>query len=65
MRKNMALRLSGFLFLLMAVLHALRLYYKVEIVVSGHPLSMRVSLVGVIITLLLSIWMFAASRARK
>ncbi len=63
MNKNIALIVSGLLFLFIAIVHLVRLYLQVEIVVSGHILPMQASIYGFVITLALSIWMFAASRS--
>ena len=56
-----ALVVAGLIFGLIALMHLLRLIYKVEITVSGKPLPMQVSLIGFIISLLLSVWMFMVS----
>ncbi len=65
MKKNSALIVSGFLFLLVAIAHLLRFILHIEITVSGHMIPMQVSLFGFVITFALSIWMFAASKAKN
>jgi type VI protein secretion system component VasK len=60
--KNMALKVSGFIFLMVAIMHLLRLFLKVQVHVGSHHVRLLVSLVGFVVALLLAIWMFAASK---
>lgn len=62
MNQKTALIVSGCIFAAVALAHLLRLLLKIEILVSGALLPMGVSVVGLVIALVLSIWMFAASR---
>jgi uncharacterized membrane protein YecN with MAPEG domain len=60
--KTCALWVAGIIFLIVAIMHLLRLILKVEITISGHALPMSASYWGIGIALLLSIWMFKAAR---
>jgi len=60
--KNLALIVGGFLFALVTIAHLLRLYFGIEIMAANYVVPMMVSSVGAIITGLLAIWMFVASR---
>ena len=57
-----ALRVAGCVFLLVGVLHALRVLCKAEITVNEFAVPTSWSTAGLIAAFLLSIWMFAASR---
>ncbi len=54
-----ALITAGIIFAIIALIHVLRLIYKIEIVVAGKRIPSWVSVIGFVIPLLLSIWMFA------
>ena len=58
----MALRVAGLIFLFVAIMHLLRLLYKVDVFVGGTSVRLSVSLVGFVIALFLAMWMFAASK---
>lgn len=60
MNKDRALFVAGIVFALVAIIHLLRYFYKVEILVGGHIISMEVSLIGFAVAALLSVWMFKA-----
>jgi hypothetical protein len=60
MNKNIALKVSGIVFAIVALAHLIRIYYHSHIVVSGYTIPMEVSYIGFIIALVLSIWMFIA-----
>lgn len=62
MNKNNALVVAGIVFGVVSLMHLLRLYFKWEITFSGHILPMWVSVIGFIITMILSIWMFKARK---
>jgi hypothetical protein len=56
---------AGIVFWLVALVHILRLNYHWEVVIAGYNIPMYWSIVGLIVTVLLGIWMFvAASRTR-
>ena len=61
-RKNLPLIVAGCLFALVAITHLLRLYFGIEIMAANYVVPMMVSSVGAIVTGLLAIWMFVASR---
>lgn len=56
-----ALMVAGIMFALVAVLHLLRLIYKIEVTIGSKPIPMRISVIGLIVALTLSIWMFAVA----
>ena len=60
--KNMALRVAGVVFLLVAIMHLLRLLLKVQVSVGDINVRLSLSLVGFVAALLLAIWMFSASK---
>ena len=60
--KDMALKVSGIIFLIVAILHLARLLCKVEVTVAGTPVRLVASLVGFVAAFLLAIWMFTASK---
>jgi hypothetical protein len=64
MRKT-ALITSGVVFGLLAISHAVRWLFPVEILVDGNVLPFITSLSSGIILTLLSIWMFIAARNKK
>jgi hypothetical protein len=50
-------------FILVALVHLLRLFYHWEVVVAGQVIPMSASTVGMVVTFILALWMFlAASR---
>ncbi|WED42382.1 hypothetical protein [Legionella cardiaca] len=62
MRQRLPLVFSGIIFILFALLHVLRLIFRWEIVIAGHTIPMSVSIVALVVAILLSLWMFAASK---
>lgn len=62
MSKNIALKVASIVFLLVAVLHALRLFFKWDMVIDGYAVSMEISIAGLVVALVLSLWMYIASR---
>ena len=60
-----ALITSGAVFGLLAISHAIRWLFPVEILVGGNVLPFITSLSSGIILALLSIWMFIAARNKK
>jgi hypothetical protein len=63
--KDTALKVAGIVFFMVAMAHLLRAILKFEIIVAGYVLPAWFSLVGFIIPLLLSLWMFKAVKASK
>lgn len=49
---------TGIVFVIVALMHLLRLIYKSEVVIAGKVIPMWVSKVGFIIPLVLAIWVF-------
>ena len=63
--KNMALSVSGIIFLIVAVAHYLRYHFDIAIIIGGnHVIPLDASLYGAIISLILAIWMFLAAVMR-
>jgi len=60
MQKNRALAVAGIIFAFIAIMHLLRFLFKTAIIVGGQVISMKMSLAGLVISALLSIWMFMA-----
>ena len=63
--QKMALITSGVVFGLLAISHAVRWLFPVEILVDGNVLPFITSLSSGIILTLLSIWMFIAAQNKK
>ena len=60
--KDMALRVAGGIFLLVAIMHLLRLLFKVQVSVGSVHLRIYLSLFGFVMALLLAMWMFFATK---
>ena len=56
--KNIALKVAGAIFLLMALLHLLRIIFSIEVVVAGFTAPIWLSIFGFIFALALALWMF-------
>lgn len=65
MKKNTALNVAGLVFLIVATVHLLRLYYKFDIIINGYLVPLKFNMIGFVIALVLALWMFAASRSNK
>lgn len=65
MKKNPALITAGIIFSLVSLAHLLRIISHAEIRVGEAILPMNISYIGFIITLLLALWMFSASRSNQ
>ena len=64
--KNMALSVSGIIFLIVAVAHYLRYHFNIAIIIGGnHIIPLDVSFYGAIISLILAIWLFLAAVLRS
>ena len=59
---HIALRTAGTIFILIAAMHILRYFLKVEVLVAGHTVPLSFSFVGSIFALVLSIWMFKSAK---
>lgn len=62
MNKDTALKVAGTIFALFALIHLLRLILGWDFILAGYMFPMFVSVLGFIVGLGLSIWMFSASR---
>jgi hypothetical protein len=60
--KNTALNIAGALFLLVAVLHALRLFFGTVILIGGTEIPLMASVVGALLCFFLAVWMFFAAK---
>jgi hypothetical protein len=60
--KNTALKVAGSLFLLVAVLHALRFYFGTVILVGGTEIPLMASFIGALICLFLAVWLFLVAK---
>ena len=58
--KNNALLISGCIFMLFAIVHFLHLFLKFDIVIAEYTIPNSVSIVGCVVGIVLSIWMFVA-----
>ena len=60
MNTDFALLTAGIFFFIVAVTHLLRLFFKTEVTIGKFKLPVWTSLLGLIISLGLAIWMFMA-----
>lgn len=65
MRKNPPLIVAGIIFVIITIVHLLRIIFHTEIIVSGHSLSFCISIGALIISTLLAIWMFLAASSKQ
>lgn len=56
------LKVSGVVFLIVALIHLARLVFKFDIIVAGHPIPLWANIIGLIIASALSLWSFDASK---
>ena len=62
--KDMALKFAGGVFLVVAIIHLLRLLSKTQIYVGGYYVRLLFSLAGFIAALLAALWMFSAGKKK-
>jgi len=62
MDKNVALIVAGVIFVLVAMLHLVRLITKFEVTVAKKVLPLWVNVIGLLVAGLLALWMFAVAR---
>ena len=60
--KNIALKVMGVIFLLVALLHLLRVIFSVEVIVAGFTAPIWLSMFGFIFALALALWMFKTAK---
>lgn len=58
--KDIALKVAGFVFLVVSILQLLRVIFGIKVVAGGHVVPVWLSLVAFIVMGLLAIWMFRA-----
>lgn len=63
--KDIALKVAGMIFLLVAIMHLLRLLLKIQVTVSGLEVRLYFSLIGLVAAFLLAIWMFTAAGKKE
>lgn len=61
MSKRVALIIAGTVFAIVAIVHVLRIFYAISVIVASYTLPMWASWVGLFVALILSILMFKAS----
>ncbi len=61
-KEKMALKTAGTLFLLIAMVHLLRVILSWDVIIGGFIVPLWFSVVAALITLALSVWMFKAAR---
>ncbi len=64
MSKNISLIVAGAIFIIVAILHLVRLIVKLHITVGQWEVPMFISMVGLILAGVLGMWMFI-SAAKK
>ena len=65
MKNNLALKAAGTVFLLVSVMHLLRVLLKFELIVAGYSVPVWLNLVGFVLSLLLSLWMFKSAKEKS
>lgn len=63
--KDIALQVAGVIFFLVAIVHLLRVMLKVEVIIGGYVFPMWFSILGFIVALALSLWMFKSLNIKK
>jgi len=64
MNNNLALKAAGAIFLLVSVMHLMRVILKFELIVAGYSVPVWFNLVGFVLSLLLSLWMFKSAKEK-
>lgn len=59
--QHIALLASGFVFAIVTLMHILRLFYHWSVVIGGVIVPEYVSIIGIVFTGILAVWMFTAS----
>jgi hypothetical protein len=62
MDRNIALIAAGVVFVLVAILHLVRLITKFEVTVAKKVIPLWVNVIGLLVAGFLAFWMFAAAR---
>ena len=58
----LGLRVAGTIFGLMCLAHLFRLIYRIEVIIGGHQIPLRLSVVGLVLTGCLSLWLWKLSK---
>ncbi|MBI3602213.1 MAG: hypothetical protein HY209_04900 [Candidatus Omnitrophica bacterium] len=61
-KEKMALQVAGTLFLLIAMVHLLRVILGWDVIIGGFIVPLWFSVVAALMTLALSVWMFKSAR---
>jgi hypothetical protein len=61
MSKTIALIIAGVIFLIVSILHLVRLVMKLRVTIGQTEVPINMSIVGLIVGLILSAWMFMAA----
>ena len=62
--KELALRVAGTIFVVVAIMHFLRLLKKIDIVMGSSHVPMVLSLLAFIGATIMALWMFAAANKK-
>ena len=60
--KRLPLIVSGVVFSIVALMHLLRIIYHWQILIVEYTIPMSVSIIALIISTLLALWMFSAAK---
>ncbi len=58
----MALKVAGFIFLAVSILHIIRVFSKAKITINNFVVPLWVSVIGSMVALLLALFMFSGTR---
>jgi len=61
MSKNIALIIAGVIFLIVSILHLIRLVMKLRVTIGQTEVPMNMSIISFIAGLIFSVWMFMAA----
>jgi len=64
MNNRRPLIVAGLIFLVMAIVHLVRYFYPFSLVIAGYNIPPLWSLIGGVVLIILSGWMFFAPRSR-
>lgn len=62
--KDLALKVAGGIFLLVAIMHLLRVLLKTQLYVGSHHVRLVLSLICGVVALLIALWMFSAAKKK-
>lgn len=62
MKSKHAVKIAGYIFLLVAVLHFIRFYFQIPLIIGTYYVPLRYSALGFLVAFLIAIFMFRSNR---